>query len=269
MKLTIFDNSKNKTGEIELPMQFKEDLREDIIKRAVLALQSKKMQPYGASPLAGKRPSVKVSKRRRNYRGSYGFGISRVPRKILSRRGRRMFWVGAFAPGMASGRRAHPPKSEKILIKKVNIKENRKAIRSAISATVSKAAVEKRGHIMPDAYPFIIDNKFEELEKTKDVIGILNALGLEKELDRVSEKKLRAGRGKQRGRKYKSKIGPLIVIADGKKNIAKAAKSIPGISVVAVKELNAELLAPGTVPGRLTLWTKSAIEHMKKERLFE
>ena len=93
MKLTIFDNSKNKTGEIELPMQFKEDLREDIIKRAVLALQSKKMQPYGASPLAGKRPSVKVSKRRRNYRGSYGFGISKLPRKILSNTRKKQFFL--------------------------------------------------------------------------------------------------------------------------------------------------------------------------------
>lgn len=269
MKIAVFDTAKNRIGEIELPMQFREDLREDIIKRAVLALQSKKMQPYGTSPDAGKRASVRVSKRRREYRGSYGFGISRVPRKILSRRGRRMFWVGAFAPGMVSGRRAHPPKSEKILTKKVNIKENRKAIRSAISATVSKSIVEGRGHIMPEVYPFAMDAKFEDMGKTKDIISLLEAFGLGKELERVSDRRIRAGRGKSRGRKYRSKTGPLIVIADGKKSIAKAARSIPGISVVPVKELNAEVLAPGTVPGRLTLWTKPAIEHMRKEGLFE
>tara|TARA_Y100000310_G_C20581780_1_gene763389 strand:- start:59 stop:868 length:810 start_codon:yes stop_codon:yes gene_type:complete len=269
MKLVIIDSSKNSTGEIELPSQFNEDLREDVIKRAVLVLQSNRSQPYGASPEAGKRPSVRLSKRRRDYRGTYGFGISRTPRKILSRRGRRMHWVGAFAPGTVSGRRAHPPKAEKKISKRINKKENRKAIRSAISATIAKETVKNRGHIIPDIYPFILDVNFEDLGRTKDVIAALNQLGFEKELSRVSKKTIRAGKGKLRGRKYKTKTGPLIVIADKRKKIAKAAKNIPGIDVVNVKELNAELLAPGAVPGRLTLWSKNAIEAMQKEKLFE
>ena len=94
MKLKIFGTSEDKTGEINLPSQFNEDIRPDLIKRAVLALQSGRRKAYGAAPEAGKRASSTLSKRRRRYRGSYGFGISRTPRKILSRRGRRMFWVG-------------------------------------------------------------------------------------------------------------------------------------------------------------------------------
>ena len=47
-----------------------------------------------------------------------------------------------------------------------------------------------------------------------------------------------------------------------------AAKNIPGVDVVEVKSLNAELLAPGAKPGRLTLWSSAAIEVMGKEKLF-
>ena len=44
--------------------------------------------------------------------------------------------------------------------------------------------------------------------------------------------------------------------------------TIRGIDVIKVKKLNAELLAPGTVPGRTTVWTVAAIQKMGKEALF-
>jgi len=109
MKLDVLDISKKKTREIDLPVQFNEDVRPDLVKRAVLALQSTERQAYGTMKEAGKRASANLSKRRRKYRGMYGFGISRTPRKILSRRGTRMFWVGAVSPNTVGGRRAHPP----------------------------------------------------------------------------------------------------------------------------------------------------------------
>jgi len=267
MKLNIFETSKNKTGEIDLPSQFDEPVRKDLIRRVVLALQSNKRQSYGAKPEAGKRASADLSKRRRAYRGMYGFGISRTPRKILSRRGRRMFWVGAISPNTVGGRRAHPPKAEKILGKKTNKKEKKKAIRSAITATIINDLVKERGHIAPQNYPFVLDNKFEEISKTKEVLAALKDFGFEKELRRVNKRSIRAGKGKARGRKYKTKKGPLIVTAKESK-ISKAASNILGIEVVNVKELNVELLAPGAIPGRLTLWTKSAIESLEKENLF-
>lgn len=267
MKLDIFDLSSNKVGEIQLPHQFDEEIRPDLIMRTVLAIQSHMKKPYGASPSAGKRASAKLSRRRRDYRGSYGFGISRVPRKILSRRGMRMNWVGAFAPGTVGGRRAHPPKSEKTWWKKINEKERLKAIRSAISATALKDIVMERGHLVPSNYPFILDDAFEALEKTKEVMKALEKLGLDNELARVEEKKIRAGKGKSRGRKYVKKKGPLIVVSKTSK-LMKRAINIPGIDVIDVKNLNAELLAPGGRAGRLTLWTSSAIETLKKENLF-
>ena len=267
MKLTIFSTANGKVGEIKMPFQFDEELRPDLIQRAVLAIQSHKRQPYAASNEAGKRSSAKLSRRRRNYRGSYGIGISRVPRKIMTRRGTRMNWVGAFAPGTVGGRRAHPPKTEKIWKKKINEKENSKAIRSAIAATLVKDIVAKRGHFVPGNYPFVLDDSFELIQKTKEAVEIFNKLGLGEELSRAQEKKVRAGKGKSRGRKYKKKKGPLIVVSFAGK-LSNAVINIPGIDIVEVKRLNAELLAPGAKAGRLTLWTKGAVDILEKEELF-
>lgn len=267
MKLNILSSTNSKIGEINLPPQFQEEIRPDLIQRAVLAIQSSNRQPYAASEFAGTRASAKLSRRRRQYRGSYGIGISRVPRKILTRRGTRMNWVGAFAPGTVGGRRAHPPKTEKIWVKKINKIERKKAIRSAIAATLIKNIVVERGHKVPDNYPFAIAANLESFEKTKNIVETLEKLGFGSELDRISEKKVRAGKGKSRGRKYEKKKGPLIVVSKTAK-LQNAAANIPGIDIIDVKSLNAELLAPGGKPGRLTLWTSAAIEVMEKEKLF-
>ena len=163
MKLKILSTQNAEKGSIDLPPQFLEVPRQDLVKRAVLTIQSNSRQKYGTNPDAGKRHSTRISKRRRDYRGCYGHGISRVPRKITSRRGTRMNWVGAEAPGTVGGRRAHPPKAEKNWKKKINDKERRKAIRSALSAVMLKDLVIKRGHKLPETYPFILDNEFESL----------------------------------------------------------------------------------------------------------
>ena len=267
MKLAIYDKENKKSGEVELPIQFQEDFRPILIKRAVHALQSVARQAYGANPRAGQRHSSDVSKRRRKYRGCYGFGVSRVNRKILSRRGTRMFWVGATSPQTVGGRRSHAPKSEKVFEKKINTKENRKAIRSAISATLNKDLVAERGHKLPSDYPFVISNDFEKLSKTNEVESALGKLGLGDELNRSLIKKVRAGVGKLRGRKYKRKKGPLIVVS-GDCSLLKSASNLSGVDIVIVNGLNAEVLAPGALPGRLTLWTEGALDIIKKEKLF-
>ncbi|MEA3430968.1 MAG: 50S ribosomal protein L4 [Nanoarchaeota archaeon] len=267
MKIKVFDLEGNSTGDLELPKQFSEDINPVLVKRAVQVIQSNARQKYGAAIEAGKRHSVEISKRRRKYRGCYGHGISRIPRKITSRSGTRMNWEGAFAPNAKGGRRAHPPKAEKKLEKKINKKENRKAIRSALTAVMIKEMVEKRGHKVPDNYPFIIKQDFEDLEKTKIVEATLKKFGLDKELERTSKKKVRSGKGKNRGRKYRVKKGPLIVVEKDCK-LLKAARNILGIDVVKVNQLNAELLAPGADIGRLTVFTKAAIEKMSKDKMF-
>jgi len=268
MKLPIYDQKNAKTGEQELPSQFSEPFRPDLIKKAVLTLQNNARQKYGAKPEAGKRHSAELSRRRRKYRGSYGHGISRDTRKIMTRRGTRFYWVGAVSPHTRGGRRAHPPKSEKNWKQKINKKENCKAIRSALAATLNKEIVTERGHHLPKEYPFILDNNVEKISKTKEFQIVLQKLNFQEELNRSLIKKIRAGLGKLRGRKYRRKKGLLIVVGE-ECPLLKSSQNIPGLDIVKVNQLNAELLAPGTIPGRITLYTANAIKKLTENKLFQ
>jgi large subunit ribosomal protein L4e len=267
MELKIINTENKEIGKQKLPEQFEEEVRPDLIKRAVEAVQANKRQPYGADPRAGKKAAARLSRRRRDYKGAYGKGLSRMPRKTLTRRGMQMIWVGAFAPGTVKGRRAFPPTAERDFSQKINDKERKKAIRSALAAAVDKKLVETRGHKTPAQYPFILSNEFEQLNKTKEIIKILTTLGLQDELTRGAQKKVRAGTGKMRGRRYRKTNGPLIVVSGSCKALA-SAKNVPGIDIVTINNINAELLAPGTHPGRLTLFTQAAIQKLEKEKLF-
>ena len=266
MKTDILGMDGKKQGSIDLPEQFNEDYRPDLIRRAVLSIQSHKRQPYGTMPEAGKRPSAKTSKRRRQYRGSYGKGISRVPRKVHSRNGSQMNWVGAFAPGTVGGYAAHPPKSWRVWDLKINDKERKKALRSAIAATAMKEVVSARGHKSAHV-PLVADTKIESISKTSEAKKLVESLGLKGELVRCEDNKVRAGKGKNRGRKYKTKKGVLFVVS-GKCHLLDAAKNLPGVDIAIVSSLNAELLAPGYLPGRITVWSEKAIERLAKEKLF-
>lgn len=267
-KLKIITAKNAEAGTIDLPKQFQEPVRDDLITRAVLALQASGRQPYGGYGDAGMRHSTRVSRRRRDYRGSYGMGISRVPRKVLSARGRRMSWVGALAAGTVGGRRAHPPKPYKVWDQKINTVENRKAIRAALAATMNPELVSARGHKIPKLFPFVIDNDFETITKTSDLEKSLLDLGFADELERAGITRIRAGKGKMRGRRYKTPTSILFVVSKDATALVKAASNMPGIEVVAVHRVNAELLAPGAHPGRLTLYTKAAVERLAAEHLF-
>lgn len=267
MELKIISPQNTEAGKKRLPVQFSEPVRADLIKRAVEAIASHERQPYGPDPRAGMKAVAPVTKRRRKYRGCYGHGISRVPRKVMTKRGARFNWTAALIPGAVKGRKAFPPKAEKVYAQKINDKERRKAIRSALAATMDKAIVSQRGHAVPDKFPFLLSSDFEKLVKTKDVLDILAKIGLAADIIRGSKRKIRPGIGKTRGRRYKKSKGPLIVVA-GACDLVKAAKNIPGIEIVEVKKINAKLLAPGAHPGRLTLFTNTAIEKLEKEKLF-
>jgi large subunit ribosomal protein L4e len=184
----------------------------------------------------------------------------------MSHSGTRFNWVAAAAPNTVGGRRVHPPEAGKILTRKINRKERRKAIRSALSASVIKEIVQKRGHIVEE-YPLVIENPVEELKKTKEVLELLVKLGLTSELDRSSKTTEKTGKAKRRGRTTKGRIGPLFVVSKYCPLMG-AAKNIPGINVSEVKSLNAELLAPGCDYGRLVLYTEAAIDMIDRLKLF-
>lgn len=266
-KLKILDKTAKEVGTKDLPIQFSEDYRPDLIKKAVLALQANRRQKYGSDPRAGKKHSAYVSKRRSAFRTTYGIGQSRTPRKALSVRGTRFNWVGAFVPQTVGGYRAHPPKAEKNWEQKINKKEKRKAIRSALAAVMNIIIVKDRNVNVPINYPFILSNDFEKIEKTKEVKTVLNVLGFKDELKRSTVVRIRAGIGKLRGRKKVKKKSLLFVVANDCAML-KAAHNLPGMDVVKVNELNAETLAPGTHAGRMTLFTEAAIDALNKDKLF-
>ncbi len=262
MKADILGIDGKKLKSVDLPKQFNEEYRPDLIKRAVLYLRALSRQPYGSDPEAGMRQSGKLSRRRHNYKGAYGKSMSRIPRKTTWRRGTQFGWVGAIVSSTVGGRKAHPPKAEKIWEHKLNIKERRKAIRSAISSTILKNVVMRDYNL-----PIILEDKFENTKKSKDLETIFKNLNLTKEIERTKVKKVRAGKGKLRGRKYRRKKGPLLVVSK-KCDLIKAASNFTGFDVVNVKDLNVEIIAPGIDNSRLVIYTEGSIDRMNKENLF-
>lgn len=267
MKLKVLDKNNKETKTVTLPSQFTEPVRPDLVKRAVLAIQASRRQKYGAKPNAGMRHSAYISKRRHKYKGTYGIGRSRTPSKVMNRSGIRFFFVGANVPQAVGGRRAHPPKADKNWEVKINRKERRKAIRSALSAAMLADTVKNRGHKVPEAYPFVLDSSFESVEKTKDLVAALKTLGFEDEMRRMENVSVRAGAGKRRGRPKQNRKSMLFVVSKDCP-LLRAAKNIAGVDVVPVTSINAELLAPGSQLGRVTLFTDAALDVLAQQNLF-
>jgi large subunit ribosomal protein L4e len=262
MKVPVYGLDGKVKGEATLGKAFSKPARADVIKKAVLAEESNSRQAYGSDPLAGQRTSA-------NYRGRRGIRNSMMNREMA--RMKRIVGPGFMhfrarsVPQSVKGRKAHPPKADKNWEKKLNKKERLMALLSAVSCTTDKKLVEARGHKIDEVkhIPLVIDDKLEGLTKNKDVVETLGALGLGKEIERCSSTKTRAGKGKMRGRATIKRKGPIIIIGEDK-GISKAASNIPGVDVSTTGNLNVSSLAPGTVPGRLAVWTKSAVEAVEK-----
>jgi large subunit ribosomal protein L4e len=260
MKVPVYGLNGAVKGDIKVDKAFSKPVRNDLIKKAVLAEQSKTIQPYGTDPLAGKRTSA-------HYHGRRGIRMSMMNREMA--RMKRIHGSGGlsmrarFVPQSIKGIKAHPPKAEKKWAIKINKKERIGALLSAASASSRKDVVEKRGHAIDEVkhVPLIVEDKMQDLKKIKEVREVLEKLGLKKELERIKQRKVRAGKGTARGRKYKVKKGPLLVV--GKDNgIIKAARNLSGVDIVEADKLSVSMIAPGTHAGRFCLWTESAVKKM-------
>jgi len=233
-------------NDIELPELFSEEYRPDLIKKAVLALQSTRRQAHGTHPFAGIRSSA--------VGWGSGRGSSHVPR---IKNGSR----AAKVPQAKGGREAHPPKVAKVLIKEINQKEKQKAFRSAVAASISEDLIKGRGHSFTGPVPVVLENKFESLDRTQDVISALTVAGVYNDIERAKDsRKVRSGRGKMRGRRFKQRKSLLIVTSE---KPLRAASNLSGVDVVTVDQLNVEHLAPGMLAGRLTVWSESAITRLE------
>ncbi|MFC7020239.1 MULTISPECIES: 50S ribosomal protein L4 [Haloarcula] len=239
MQATLYDLNGEADGEITLPDVFETPVRADLVAKAVRAAQANRKQDYGADEYAGLRTPAESF-------GS-GRGQAHVPKQ--NGRGRRV-------PQTVKGRRAHPPKAETDRSKDINDKERQLAVRSALAATTDAELVAERGHEFDrDEVPVVVTDDFEDLEKTQEVVDVLEALGVHADVERADETKIKAGQGKARGRKYRRPSSILFVTSE---EPSRAARNLAGADVATAREVNAEDLAPGGQPGRLTVFTKSA-----------
>jgi large subunit ribosomal protein L4e len=242
MNATVRDLNGDEAGTVDLPEVFETAYRPDLIRRAVIAAQANRKQAYGADEYAGMRTPAESM-------GS-GRGMAHVPRENGQ---------GARVPQTVGGRKAHPPKAEKEQGKSINNKERQLAIRSAVAATADPELVAERGHQFDDDLdlPLVVSDEFEDLVKTQEVVSFLEAVGVHADIERSEDnRKVKAGQGKLRGRKYTRPKSILFVTSE---EPSKAARNLAGADVVTASEVNAEDLAPGTHAGRLTLYTESAI----------
>ncbi|WP_336001985.1 50S ribosomal protein L4 [Halorientalis halophila] len=244
MNATVHSLDGDEDGDRELPDVFDTQLRPDLIRSAVVAAQANRKQDYGSDEYAGLRTPAESF-------GS-GRGMAHVPRE--GGKARRV-------PQAVGGRRAHPPKSEKDRTRNINDKERKLALRSAVAATTDSEVVRERGHAFDDdvELPLVVSDEFEDLEKTQEVVDVLSALGIDADVERADETKIKAGQGKTRGRKYRRPSSILFVTSE---EPSRAARNLAGADVATAREVNPEDLAPGGEPGRLTVWTESAVEEV-------
>jgi len=240
----IFGADGKVVSELSLPSVFTSILRRDIITKAVVAQQSHRLQPQGRNPMAGKRTTAESF--------GVGRGISRVPR--VGGHG-PLSGTAAFAPGTMGGRMAFPPVTSKRTAKSMNKKERRVALDSAIAATGSTDLVRGRGHKFDEdiELPLIVTDDVEKFSKSSAAKTFLAAIGVSDDIDRVKKSK------RIRGKNRTHSVGPLLVVNEYQ-GAQRAFENFEGVDVVRVKDLNVEALAPGTHPGRLTIWTESAVK---------
>lgn len=243
MQATIYTLDGEADGEVELPDVFETPVRSDLIAKAVRAAQANRKQDYGTDEYAGLRTPAESM-------GS-GRGQAHVPQQ--DGRARRV-------PQAVKGRAAHPPKAEKDRSVDINDKERQLAVRSALAATTDAELVAERGHEFDaEEVPVVVSDDFEDLVKTQAVLGLLEALDLDADIERADETKIKAGKGSMRGRKYRRPSSILFVTSEAP---SKAARNLAGVDVATAREVNAEDLAPGAAPGRLTVFTESAVEEV-------
>ncbi|MEM4336153.1 MAG: 50S ribosomal protein L4 [Candidatus Anstonellales archaeon] len=257
MKANVYDVDGKVAKEIKLPEVFSEEYREEIIRRAVLSEESKLRQPKGAYKLAGKETSARYKGEKDTFGSLKNRGQAKLPREFF---GKGRWGRVRRVPHSVKGRRAHPPKVEKIIVEKMNRKEWIIALRSALAATANIKLVQKRGHRVKES-PVILSDEFEKIEKTKNFHAALSKI-IGEDLERSKNgKKVRSGVRRRKGGVIYPKSALFVAVSDG---AIRSARNIPGIDAVKPEELKVRLLAPGAKAGRLAVYTESALKKIEE-----
>ncbi|CEH13220.1 60s ribosomal protein l2 [Ceraceosorus bombacis] len=240
------------SGSLTLPEVFTAPIRTDVIAAIHKNMAKNKRQPYAVATNAGHQTSAE----------SWGTGraVARIPR--VGGGGTHRSGQAAFGNMTRGGHMFAPTKLWRRWFVKSNQKQKRYATASALAATALPSLLLARGHKVEelDEVPLVIPTSVESFTKTKEAVAALKAVKAYADVEKV-ERKIRAGQGKLRGRRYKSRRGPLVVY-DNDNGIVKAFRNLPGVELVSVHRLNLLQLAPGGSIGRFTIFTEAAFKQL-------
>lgn len=246
------------TSEIRLPNVFLTPLRQDIVQFVHDNLSRNTRQAHGVDNRAGLKHSAE----------SWGTGraVARIPR--IKGSGTHRSGQGAYGNMCRKGHMAFPLHSWRRWHRKVNLRQRRHALASALAATSVTPLVLARGHrvMQVPQLPLVLDDSVSSISKTKEVVALLRRFGAYDDVERVvNAKSLRPGRGKVRNMKFKKRRGPLFVVDDNSTSLVRALRNIPGVDAVNVNRLNIRMLAPGGQLGRFCVFTATAMNTLESQ----
>ncbi len=238
-----------------LPAVFSTGIRTDIVNFVHTNISKNRRQGQAVNYDAGMKHSAE----------SWGTGraVARIPR--ISGSGTSRSGQGAFGNMCRKGRMFAPLRIWRRWHRRTNLKQRRYAVATALAASAILPLVEARGHRVANIpeLPLVIDNKVEKIEKTKEAIRFLQDIEAYADVKKVIDTiKLRAGRGKARNRRYRTRKGPLVVYSGANVPLIKALRNVPGVEVTHVSRLNLLQLAPGGHVGRFIIWTEAAFKEL-------
>ncbi|KAI9570628.1 ribosomal protein L4 domain-containing protein [Boletus coccyginus] len=235
---------------LPLPAVLTAPIRLDVVAQVHKSVAKNKRQAYAVSEKAGHQTSAE----------SWGTGraVARIPR--VGGGGTHRSGQAAFGNMCRGGRMFAPTKTWRKWHVKVNQNQRRFATVSALAASALPSLVLARGHRIEQVpeVPLVVSSAVESLKKTKEAVALLKSINAYPDVAKVSNsRKLRAGKGKMRNRRYRQRRGPLIVYSEDN-GIVKAFRNLPGVELANVKRLNLLQLAPGGHLGRFIIWTEGA-----------
>ena len=253
--VTVYNEKSEATDKkVLLPSVFRAPIRPDVVSFVHDQVAKNRRQASGVSIQAGMQSSAE----------SWGTGraVARIPRV----RGGGTHRSGQVAIGnmCRGGRMFAPLKTWRRWHRRVNIKQRRYAIVSAIAASGIPSLVLAKGHRIEETpeVPLVLSDSVEQVKKTKEAVRILKKLKAWNDVEKVyATKRFRAGKGKMRNRRRIMKRGPL-VIYNNDAGITRAFRNIPGITLLNVSRLNLLKCAPGGHVGRFCIWTESAFRRL-------
>ena len=253
-QVNVFGTDGKQSGTATMPFVFSSPIRPDVVNFVHTNVAKNRRQAYAVAVNAGHQHSA--------HSWGTGRAVSRIPR--VSGGGTHRAGQGAFGNMCRGGRMFAPTKFYRKWHRRVPVGSRRYAVCSALAASALPALVTARGHRIRGAgeIPLVVDDACESINKTSQAYKVLQALGVSADVDKARDsRKVRAGKGKMRNKRFTQRRGPLVVYNNAN-GIQLGFRNLPGVELCHVDRLNLLTLAPGGHLGRLCVFTKSAFEKL-------